>query len=46
MIASRWPAARHDRSGPYLTVHATLAPGQPITPRREAQPNGGRYLAV
>jgi GNAT superfamily N-acetyltransferase len=27
MIASRWPAARHDRSGPYLTVHATLAPG-------------------
>jgi acetyltransferase len=24
MIASLWPAARHDRSGPYTTIHAGL----------------------
>jgi acetyltransferase len=24
MIASLWPTARHDRSGPYTTIHAGL----------------------
>jgi hypothetical protein len=24
MIARRWPDARHDRSGPYITVRARL----------------------
>jgi hypothetical protein len=24
MISGRWPDARHDRSGPYVTVHARL----------------------
>jgi hypothetical protein len=24
MIAGRWPDARHDRSGAYITVHARL----------------------
>jgi GNAT superfamily N-acetyltransferase len=48
MVAGLWPAARHDRSGAYVTIHARLAwPGtgmrpQPIA-RRPWRPGEERH---
>jgi GNAT superfamily N-acetyltransferase len=41
MIASRWPAARHDRSAAQVTVHARLAPGRTDAAERPAGDSPG-----
>jgi L-amino acid N-acyltransferase YncA len=54
MIARLWPAARHEPSGAYITIHARLAwPGegmrpQPIArrPRRPGEERHGERLAI
>jgi hypothetical protein len=47
MIASRWPAARHDWSAGQVTVHAQLAPGRPGLDEHDHDPKvaSGRQSA-